>query len=521
MDETDINCRTRPDEGLDAILRLQPGLFTGHPSEVFGSFIGGLVKVGYVPVRDIIALPYDWRLSPMKLQSRDRYFTVMRRMIELMVETHSSPSVPKEESRVTLVSHSLGSNVVRYFLEWLKDEIGSNHWQEWIDAHISTYVAVSAPLLGSPDTVKGVMSGHTFGALPVSMENCRRMGLSFGSSPWMLPINLEDVDPVASANFLAAVNRTSTLNTRWPANVLLEIDDASVAQNPQLGIWNNTMQCNLNDATGDRGRLFRTLAETFDSEFEPFSTKVDEYVDAGILKPWKERPPFDRVVFAIGTNMQTAISHRWRYRKDATPLRRWQHLERIYEEKGGRILRSREAAKAGIGESTGMLKSGDSVVPYLSLAYAHTWLPDMVNVTRVPQRLHSPEEVLSLDDIAPAEFHALFASSDSHDKASLASKMNSNASSASSSAKWNNSATTTTTSTTATATSRPTSSPTAPHAAASSAGTGARSSDLYDTFFEARWLNDVGRPMATYVWEVRCLRTHRSRVFAYSDCNDR
>ena len=139
-DESDLRCRTRPDGGLDAILQLQPGMFTGHPSEIFASFIGGLVKTGFVPVRDIIALPYDWRLSPMKLQNRDRYFNVMRRMIELMVETHKSPDIPREESRVTLISHSLGSNVVRYFLDWMKQEVGANNLQAWIDDNIGTFV---------------------------------------------------------------------------------------------------------------------------------------------------------------------------------------------------------------------------------------------------------------------------------------------------------------------------------------------------------------------------------------------
>ena len=33
-------------------------------------------------------------------------------------------------------------------------------------------------------------------------------------------------------------------------------------------------------------------------------------------------------------------------------------------------------------------------------------------------------------------------------------------------------------------------------------------SDLYDTFYEARWINSVGRPMHTYIWEFEG-QTHR------------
>ena len=470
--ETDIRCRTRPDEGLDAILRLQPGMFTGHPSEVFGSFIGGLVKVGYEPVRDIIALPYDWRLSPMMLQKRDRYFTVMRRMIELMVETHRSPEVPREESRVTLISHSLGSSVVRYFLDWLKEDIGTNHWQSWIDEHVGTFIAVSAPLLGSPDTVKGVMSGHTFGALPVTMENCRKMGLSFGSSPWMLPVDLRKLQAAAPDacpgldNYRAVVNDTIS----WPMPILLEFDDVpslnleDADRIPFGVVANNSMTPGMDEVSG--GRYFHGLGEHFDDEFAPFSEKVDAYNEHGVLEPWLERPPFDRVVFAFGTNLQTAISHRWRFRSDYGPMKRWQHLERVYEDKGGAILRSARAASmsAGVGPTTGMSKSGDQVVPYLSLAFGHAWLPDKVNITRVPQRLHSPREVLAVDNVSVREFERNLECTQTggEDCAAGAVQYNTTASPA----------------------------------------------DLYDTFYEARWINPVGRPMHTYIWEFEG-QTHR------------
>ena len=465
--ESDIRCRTRPDEGLDAILRLQPGMFTGHPSEVFGSFIGGLVKVGYVPVRDIIALPYDWRLSPMMLQRRDRYFTVMRRMIELMVETHRSPDAPREESRVTLISHSLGSSVVRYFLDWLREEVGANSWQAWIDDHVGTFVAVSAPLLGSPDTVKGVMSGHTFGALPVTMENCRRMGLSFGSSPWMLPVDLRKMPragagagaPAGLDNYRAVVNDTSA----WPVPVVLEFDEEAARAAPQL-VANGTMAPAMDEVTG--GRYFHALGESFDDEFALFAEKVDAYNERGVLEPWLERPPFDRVVFAFGTNLQTAISHRWKFRGDYGPFKRWQHLERIYEDKGGSILRSARAAAVGVGTATGMSKSGDQVVPYLSLALCHAWLPDRVNITRVPQRLHSPAEVLAVDNVRVREFERNLECTQRGGGGC------------------------------------------APGAEAYNTTAAVSPSDLYDTFYEARWLNPAGRPMHTYVWEFEG-QTHR------------
>lgn len=97
-------------------------------------------------------------------------------------------------------AHSLGNNVFRYFLEWLRLEIAPKHYMEWLDQHIHAYFAIGsqfftfpmyfplklnvffpkwieidsclavdigAPLLGSVEIVKTTLSGITFG-LPVS-----------------------------------------------------------------------------------------------------------------------------------------------------------------------------------------------------------------------------------------------------------------------------------------------------------------------------------------------------------------
>jgi hypothetical protein len=64
-------------------------------------------------------------------------------------------------------AHSMGNNVFRYFLEWLKLEIAPKHYTEWLDDHVHAYYAVGAPLLGAAETVKALMIGVTFG-LPIS-----------------------------------------------------------------------------------------------------------------------------------------------------------------------------------------------------------------------------------------------------------------------------------------------------------------------------------------------------------------
>lgn len=43
-------------------------------------------------------------------------------------------------------AHSMGNNVFRYFLEWLKLEIAPKHYLEWLDHHIHAYYAVGLPV---------------------------------------------------------------------------------------------------------------------------------------------------------------------------------------------------------------------------------------------------------------------------------------------------------------------------------------------------------------------------------------
>jgi hypothetical protein len=43
-------------------------------------------------------------------------------------------------------AHSMGNNVFRYFLEWLKLEIAPKQYMRWLDDHVHAYYAVGLPL---------------------------------------------------------------------------------------------------------------------------------------------------------------------------------------------------------------------------------------------------------------------------------------------------------------------------------------------------------------------------------------
>lgn len=84
-------CKLRPDEGIDSISSLAPGsvsssFLVGGTNTVYAWLVQWLAEnLGY-DVSSIVALPYDWRLSPDKLESRDGFLTQTRRKIEAAVE---------------------------------------------------------------------------------------------------------------------------------------------------------------------------------------------------------------------------------------------------------------------------------------------------------------------------------------------------------------------------------------------------------------------------------------------------
>lgn len=63
-------------------------------------------------MNQIVPLSYDFRLSPYKLETRDRFFTRMKQQIEMAVEANKLPAV--------MMAHSLGNTVIAFFFKvWL------------------------------------------------------------------------------------------------------------------------------------------------------------------------------------------------------------------------------------------------------------------------------------------------------------------------------------------------------------------------------------------------------------------
>jgi hypothetical protein len=103
-DDLSTGCKLRPDEGLDAISSLAPGglgskFLVGGTNTVYAWLIQWLAdNLGY-DVGNIIGLPYDWRLSPDRMEARDGFLTLTRRRIEAAVKSNGQPGI--------MVAHSV------------------------------------------------------------------------------------------------------------------------------------------------------------------------------------------------------------------------------------------------------------------------------------------------------------------------------------------------------------------------------------------------------------------------------
>jgi Lecithin:cholesterol acyltransferase len=95
-------------------------LFTPRPRGSSDVFLGLFVFVE----NSIVGLPYDWRLSPDKMEERDGFLTLTRRRIEAAVQTNGEPGI--------MVAHSMGNTVFRYFLVWLRTELREEAYRRLI-----------------------------------------------------------------------------------------------------------------------------------------------------------------------------------------------------------------------------------------------------------------------------------------------------------------------------------------------------------------------------------------------------
>jgi phospholipid:diacylglycerol acyltransferase len=109
---------------------------------LWGPLIESLSDLGY-DERNVDIAAYDWRLSMSALEERDRYFSRLLASIELFGAINAEP-------RVVVVTHSFGSNVFTYFMQWARQPrpLGGGKNDAWFDAHVASWINIAGPLLG-------------------------------------------------------------------------------------------------------------------------------------------------------------------------------------------------------------------------------------------------------------------------------------------------------------------------------------------------------------------------------------
>ena len=106
------------------------------------------------------------------------YFHDLQMLVENMYNTN-------EESKVTLVSHSMGSLVTHHFLT-------QHVSQQWKDKYIDQFISMAGVWLGAAKIIKALVSGDTDGTFVFANRLLLRPDeRSFPSDYWLLPVPSE------------------------------------------------------------------------------------------------------------------------------------------------------------------------------------------------------------------------------------------------------------------------------------------------------------------------------------------
>ncbi|KAJ5648306.1 hypothetical protein N7490_004678 [Penicillium lividum] len=118
---------------------------------IWNKILENLATIGYDPTNAFTAA-YDWRLSYPNLEVRDKYFSRLKSYIETAVET--------EGEKITLTSHSMGSQVVLYFFKWVESEDHGKGGKDWVNKHVDSWINISGCMLGAVKGLTAVLSGE-------------------------------------------------------------------------------------------------------------------------------------------------------------------------------------------------------------------------------------------------------------------------------------------------------------------------------------------------------------------------
>ncbi|CAO2654454.1 Nn.00g111870.m01.CDS01 [Neocucurbitaria sp. VM-36] len=118
---------------------------------IWNKILENLATIGYDPSNAFTAA-YDWRMTYMNYEIRDQYFTRLKSHIEVAVKV--------SDAKAVLLSHSMGSQVLYYFMHWVEAEGYGNGGPHWVDEHIESWINISGCMLGALKDLPAVLSGE-------------------------------------------------------------------------------------------------------------------------------------------------------------------------------------------------------------------------------------------------------------------------------------------------------------------------------------------------------------------------
>jgi lysophospholipase-3 len=140
----------------------------------YAPLIKDLEAVGYVVGKTLRGAPFDWRVA----RNPDNLYQKLQALVEEMYTQNGG-------KRVHIIGHSMGTIHTGEFLNEMT--------QAWKDKFISSFISIAGPWSGSPQALRAVISGDTFGLKLGDWLNIvdplrvRKVVRQAGGPIWMLP----------------------------------------------------------------------------------------------------------------------------------------------------------------------------------------------------------------------------------------------------------------------------------------------------------------------------------------------
>lgn len=141
------NIKLRASMGFDAADFFVAGYW------IWNKVLQNLAVIGYGP-NTMISAAYDWRLAYLDLEKRDGFFSKLKLTIEELKRLNGE--------KTYLVGHSMGSQVILYFMKWVEAEglHYGNGGPNWCNEYLAGFINISGSLLGAPKAISALLSGE-------------------------------------------------------------------------------------------------------------------------------------------------------------------------------------------------------------------------------------------------------------------------------------------------------------------------------------------------------------------------